>query len=216
MRSKRSRGGSCQQRDARNVAAVTDSDLDRPYAPRPVRHVILVIGILAASASVAVAHNTRYAWTTTKAQVVLEYEATIALPPSLKASLTEELEIQLAQFKLLALTAQDERKDWLAAGTYANYIMRFRQALAKVRAGLSIDTAECAGTGKVLSGKRYKHFRCAATSAVLEVPDVELRVLVEGALPEVVEGPIRRIGPLEAVFGVHVTGKARMLSQRAS
>ena len=84
-----------------------------------------------------------------------------------------------------------------------------------MNAGLSIDSAKCVGQGKALSGKRYKHFRCPTTSYVLEIPNVELKPGADPALPEVVEGPVRRIGPLEAAFTVHVTGKARMLSQRA-
>ena len=81
--------------------------------------------------------------------------------------------------------------------------------------GLSIDTVRCTGQGKALKGKRYKHFRCNATSYVLEIPTIELKPGVDPTLPEVVEGPRRLIGPLAAVFTVHVTGKARMLSQRA-
>ena len=82
--------------------------------------------------------------------------------------------------------------------------------------GLSIDGVTCVGTGKALSGKRYKHFRCSATSYVLEVPTAELGPRVDGALPDVTDGPTRRIGPFDAVFTLHVVGKTNLFQQRVS
>jgi len=179
--------------------------------------VILVsIGTLAASTAVALAHTTPYAWTVPKARVLLQEGTTIRLPEAERQALDAELEALLDQFRLLRLTAQADPNEWLLAGTYDNYVTRFQRAQSTVNAGLSIDSVLCVGTGKTLTGKRYKHFRCTATSYVLEIPNAELKPGADGALPEVLEGPVRRIGPLEAVFTVHVTGKARMLSQRAS
>ena len=177
---------------------------------------VIAMGVLATCSAVALAHNTPHSWTAAKAQVMLPETTTIALPQALRESLDAELEELLAKFRLLELTAQQERGDWLAAATYSNYVTRFRTAQDTVNGGLSIDAAKCVGTGKALSRKRYKHFRCTATSYILEVPSVELQPVVNGALPEVLEGPVRRFGPLEAVFTVHVTGKTRMLSQRAN
>jgi hypothetical protein len=64
------------------------------------------------------------------------------------------------------------------------------------------------------SRKRYKHFKCTATSYVLEVPAVEIGTGVNGALPAVIEGPMRRFGPYPAGFTLHVTGPTRFVSQR--
>jgi hypothetical protein len=171
---------------------------------------------LAASATVALAHNTPFAWTASKARVVLQEETTIALPESERVALDAELEAVLDKLRLLELTAGERPEDWLILATYTNLIKRFRKAQDNVNAGLSIDTLKCTGQGKVLKGKRFKHFRCDTTSYTLEIPNVEFKPGADPALPAVAEGPVRNIGPLAAVFSVHVMGKSRMLSQRAS
>ena len=96
----------------------------------------------------------------------------------------------------------------------------------QVNSGLSIDSAKCVGQGKALIGKftekpgpverRYKHFRCNASSYTLEIPSIELVPGTDPSMPEVAEGPRRIVGPFAAVFSVHVTGKSRMLAQRTS
>jgi hypothetical protein len=178
--------------------------------------IIIASAAALAGSAVALAHNTPYSWTASKARVLLQEGTNIALPEAQRQELNAELEAQLAKFRLLLLQAQERPEDWLFAQTYDNYIKkRFLPAQEKVLNGLSIDSVKCVGQGKALSGKRYKHFRCPATSYVLEIPTVELKYPPEGALPEVVEGPVRRIGPLPVVYTVHVTGKSRMLSQRA-
>ena len=165
-----------------------------------------------------------------KAQFILQDSTTIALPGTERAALDAEIVAWLKKFRPLLLTAQAaSEKDPLAirlAQTYDTYISRFTTARNTVNAGLSIDSAKCTGLGKALKGnfnekpgaieKRYKHFRCNATSYVLEIPNVELKPGADPALPEVVEGPRRLIGPLQAVFTVHVRGKTRMLAQRVS
>ena len=65
-----------------------------------------------------------------------------------------------------------------------------------------------------LAEKRYKHFRCNATSYVLEIPNIEFAPGPDPFVPEIVEASRRRIGPFEAVFSVHVTGKSRLVAQR--
>jgi hypothetical protein len=177
---------------------------------------VTAVVALTGSAAASQAHNTPFAWTASKARVVLQEEGAIAVPVAERQALDAELEAWLGKFRLLLLTAQSDPDDWLAAGTYDNYVKRFQKAQETLSAGLSIDTVTCAGQGKALKGKRYKHFRCSTTSYVLEIPNIELKPGADPALPEVVEGPARRIGPLTAVFTVHVMGKARMLSQRAS
>jgi hypothetical protein len=178
--------------------------------------VLLVsVGALVGSAAVALAHNTPSSWTVAKARVLLQDGTTITLPADQRAALDAELEAQLKKFNGLLLAAQDDPDQWRLAGTYKNYIDRFRKAQNNVNAGLSIDSIQCAGLGKALKGKRYKHFRCNATSYELEIPNIELQP-ADAVLPEAVDGPRRVIGPLEAVFTVHVTGKSRMLVQRNS
>jgi hypothetical protein len=177
---------------------------------------VLVSAVALGGSAVALAHNGPYSWTAAKAQVMLQEGTMIALPADQRAALEAELRGLLDQFRLLQLTAQERSEDWLAAATYDNYLKRFERAQASVSKGLSIDAAKCLGQGKALSGKRYKHFRCSVTSYVLEIPSVELKPGKNPSLPDVVEGPVRRIGPLAASFTVHVMGKSRMLSQRAS
>ena len=138
------------------------------------------------------------------------------MPSDQRAALDAELEDLLAKFRLLRLTAQERSEDWLYAATYDNYVKRFEKAQAGVNKGLSISSVSCVGQGKALKGKRYKHFKCVTTSYELEIPNVELKPGANPSLPEVVELPVRRIGPLDATFTLHVTGKSRMLSQRAS
>jgi len=177
--------------------------------------VLVSAGGLTGSA-VALAHSTPYAWTVPKARIMLQEGTTIGLPEAQRQELNAELETQLAKFRLLLLQAQERPEDWLYAQTYDNYIkQRFLPAQRKVMNGLSIDSVTCVGQGKALSGKRYRHFRCPATSYVLEIPSVELKYPAEGELPDVAEGQVRRIGPIQAIFGVHVTGKSRMVAQRA-
>lgn len=180
------------------------------------RRALLVISLLAASASIAPAHVTPYSWTAARANVMLPDAVTIALPADVKASLQAELTPLIERFRLLELIAQQERGDWLAAGTYANYVKRLRDARERVQKGLPLDTPRCAGSGRAVKGKRFTHFRCEATSYVLEVPTVELREGEVGALPQAIEGEIRRFGPYRAVFVLHVTGPGKLFARRLS
>jgi len=176
----------------------------------------MIVVLFALWAPVALAHNTKSAWTTAKANVMLPDVVKIALPPDLAQALEGEIGPLLAQLRQLELNAQQERNDWLAAGTYGNYVKRLGDAREKVQKGLSVDPATCVGTGTALKGNRYKHFRCSATSYVLEVPSIELKPGANGSLPEVVEGPIRRFGPFQATFTLHVTGPATCVCIRLS
>ncbi len=184
--------------------------------------IVVSLGALAASAAVALAHNTPYSWTVGKARVLLQEGTNISLPPDQRQALDAELEALLDEYRPLKLTALSEYEttqnpDYSRlAQTYASLIDRVEKAQTRINAGLSIDSVKCAGQGKALKGKRYKHFRCDATSYVQEIPSVELKPVAGLTVPEVVEGPRRLIGPLAAVFTVHVMGKSRMLSQRAS
>jgi hypothetical protein len=183
--------------------------------------IVISTAALAGSA-VALAHNTPYAWTVSRAQVMLQDSANIALPEAGRDALDAELTALINKFGPLQLTAQaeyarlDDPKYAELAQTYGTYIYRFKEARANLARGLSIDSVKCAGQGKALKGKHYKNFLCSATSYVLEIPNVELVPGFDPLLPEVVEGPRRVIGPLAASFKVHVMGKSRMVSQRVS
>lgn len=182
---------------------------------RPVAVILVFAGALAASASLAFAHTTPFTWTASKARVMLQEGTNIALPDDQRAALDSEIESWLRTFRPLLLTAQADPDQWRLAQTYDTYIGRFLKAQQIVNSGLSIDYLTCAGQGKALPGKKYKHFRCNAVSYVLEIPNIQLVPGADPSLPEVVEGPRKLVGPLTAAFTVHVTGKARMLSQRA-
>jgi len=192
---------------------------------------LVSVGALVASSAVALAHTTPYSWSVSKARVMLQEGTNISLPPDQRQALDAELAGWVAKFRPLLLTAQSgaqlgqDPTPGRLAQTYNSYIERLKRAQAQVNSGLSIESAKCVGQGKALVGKftekpgpvqkTYKHFRCNAASYTLEIPSIELVPGTDPSLPEVAEGPRRIIGPLAAVFTVHVTGKSRMLSQRA-
>jgi hypothetical protein len=193
--------------------------------------VLVSVGALVGSAAVALAHSTPYSWSVSKARVMLQEGTNISLPADQRQALDAELAAWVAKFRPLLLTAQagaelgTDPAPARLAQTYNGYIERLKKLQAQVNSGLSIDSAKCVGQGKAVIGnfaekpglvqKSYKHFRCNATSYTLEIPNIELVPGTDPSLPEVVEGPRRLIGPLAAAFTVHVTGKSRMLSQRA-
>ena len=192
---------------------------------------IIVVSLAAlAGSAVALAHNTPYSWSVSKARVMLQEGTNISLPSDQRRALEADLNALLDKFRPLKLTAQSSYESTQdpvysrLAQTYDTYIKRLELARKAIGMGLSIDSAKCVGQGKAVVGnfsekpglveKRYKHFRCSASSYVLEIPNVEFAPGPDPFVPEVVEGPRRLIGPLSAVFTVHVRGNSRMLSQR--
>ena len=113
--------------------------------------------------------------------MLLQEGTNISLPPDQRQALDAELEALLDEYRPLKLTALSEYEttqnpDYSRlAQTYASLIDRVEKAQTRINAGLSIDSVKCAGQGKALKGKRYKHFRCDATSYVQEIPSVELK-----------------------------------------
>jgi hypothetical protein len=194
----------------------------RDHMNRPIVVALVSAGALVASAAVALAHTTPYSWTVSKARVMLQEGTNINLPPDQRQALDAELEALLDKFRPLQLTAQSTYESTQNPDasrlnqTYGAYIDRLKKTLVQVNSGLSIENVKCIGQGKALIGKRYKHFRCNASSYVLEIPSIEFVPGADPFLPEIVEGPRRLIGPLAAVFSIHVTGKSRMLSQRTA
>jgi hypothetical protein len=202
----------------------------RGHMNRSIVVALVSVGALAASAAVALAHSTPYSWSVSKARVMLQEGTNISLPADQRKALDAELAAWVAKFRPLQLTAQaiyesTQNPDAQRLNqTYGGYIDRLKKTQVQVNSGLSIDTAKCVGQGKAVIGnfaekpglvqKSYKHFRCNATSYTLEIPNIELVPGADPSLPEVLEGSRRLIGPLAAIFTVHVTGKSRMLSQR--
>jgi hypothetical protein len=163
------------------------------------------LSLLAAAA--AEAHNGPWTWTATRAEQMVTAQASIHLPPAEGTSLATELRRQKGGY-LSAAMAASEVGDWLAAGMYNNVVSQLVRALDKVEHGLRIDDVQCTGIGRAVSG-RYKHFRCAAASGVIEIPTVA-SIDREGDREVVTQGPPRLVGPLNAIFEVHVRGKSKL------
>ena len=165
-----------------------------------------LVGVLLASTSIAQAHNTRWAWTESKAAKMVARDATIRLSASERASLMPELNDAVRLYSALVFAAQ-QVGDGKATATFQTLLGRYVRARDQVRSGLGIAAASCKGSGAALQGKRFKHFRCAASSAALEIPQTELDY-GDQELPTVIEGLPRIIGPLAADLDIHVAGKA--------
>jgi hypothetical protein len=170
--------------------------------------VIGFVGALLASTSIALAHNTPWAWTQPKAARMVRSDATVQLPPTEKAFLESELKQAVRLYCLLAIAAGEVGDSDAVFGELCrqNY-----HAIQKVRNGLGILAAVCKGSGRSTLANRFKHFRCSATSEKIEIRRVVLRPLEAGSqLPTAIDGPPRIIGPLEAQLDVHVTGRSSM------
>ena len=165
-----------------------------------------LIGMLLASTSIAQAHNTNLAWTEAKAAKMVASDATVKLAVAERASLTAELNGAVRLYGALVFAAE-QVGDRVAEARFQSLLGRYQRAREHARSGLPIDASACKGSGTAVQGKRFKHFRCSVTSAVLEIPQAELDY-GEQELPTVIEGSPRMIGPLEASLDVHVAGKA--------
>jgi len=136
---------------------------------------------------------------------------TANVPMRLSSAESSALEADLRRQRsayLRAAMAASEGGDWLAAGMYNNLVLEFTSAIAKVENGLGVDDVQCTGIGHAVNG-RYKHFRCPATSGVIEVPTVA-SIEREGDREIVTQGPPRLVGPLNAIFEVHVRGQSKL------
>jgi hypothetical protein len=171
-----------------------------------------LVGIVLASASTAVAHNTPWAWSPPRAAQMVIADAIVQLPAAERGALEAELGEARSKYLLAEMIATEEG-DWFAAGMYHNLVLRLTKALDKVQKGLSVDKARCTGVGRAAKG-RFKHFRCAVNSQFVEIPTVA-RIDREADRQIVVEGPPRIIGPLGASLDVHVAGKASIAYRQA-
>ncbi len=147
------------------------------------------------------------AWLVPKAERMLKSKVEVGLPVAEKALLEAELRKSVALFnglQMWALDAGDENAWW----TYGAYANRYEHALRVVDSGLRIEVANCAGSGRSLQPGRYGRFHCLATSEALSIPSATLEYSAGSALPTVIEGEARIVGPYFTQLKVRVTGKA--------
>lgn len=167
--------------------------------------VVASVSLLAAAA--AQADDGPWRWTRARAEQMVTARVPVHLPPAERATLEAELRGQRSTYVRATMAASDGG-DWLAAGMYNNLVIQLTAAIAKVEKGFGIDDVQCTGTGQAVN-RRYRHFYCAATSGVIEIPTVA-SIEREGDREIVTQGPPRLVGPLNAVFDVRVRGKTKL------
>jgi hypothetical protein len=162
--------------------------------------VALVVG--AGTATPSVVGKETAAWTESKAERFVRSDATVRLAPEVRAALEAELRPAVTLYRLLAIEASLSG-DVEASDAYYELWEMYSRALSKVRRGLTIDTADCTGSGAAAPGRRFSTFRCDVTSESLELPPAQL---AENREPTV-GAQLRNVGPIEAELEVRVTGK---------
>jgi hypothetical protein len=160
------------------------------------------IGVSAAAASQLAAP----AWTESKATRMVERDARLSLPSAEKGALADELQRSMDTFRALQMWAIDVGDDD-AFWTYHGYGNRFQSALASIRDGLRIADADCTGSGRPVGSSRFRQFSCLASSARLSIPSAKVESSSGAALPAVIEGESREVGPYLSQLRVRVTGK---------
>lgn len=163
---------------------------------------------------VALAHVGAPAWPVGKAERVVQRDAVVLMPAAERAALRVELLEVIPRFRTLENLVWDLGDTGLA-GRVHNYRYRYSTALKQVESGLGVAAARCRGTGPAASGRRFRHFVCAAVSELLEIPTVEVVYSEETALPVVVEREPRRFGPYEARLVVHTTARSSLAYRQA-
>ena len=115
-----------------------------------------LIGVLLASASIAQAHNTRWAWTESKAAKMVASNTTSGSP--LRRHRWPPAQRRRAVVRRCCLRrAAGGRQE--GAGDVPGCLARYDRARDQVRNGLGIAAAACKGSGAAMQGKRFKHFR---------------------------------------------------------
>jgi hypothetical protein len=169
---------------------------------------ICSIGVFAiAGASTAIAAD--FTLTESKAERMLVRQGTVHLAPADRASLERELRQGVARFRALEVAATDAG-NVEAWWTYNYAASRYFLALEKVRGGLDIKAAQCAGIGRSVERGHFKRFDCMVTSEIFRIPTTELGASGDDGLPTVVEREPRDIGPLLTQVRVRVTGKSKI------
>lgn len=174
---------------------------------------IFIIGLATTalvSTSIAIAHNTPWAWTEAAARKMVVRDATVRLPASERAALLAELNQAVRLFGALHFAAGQANES--APSDYLSYLARYVRARDQVQNGLTIGSAACKGSGAAVRGNRFKHFQCGVASKALEIPTTELDY-GDRELPIVIEGPPRVIQPLESQLSIHVRGRSSFVYQ---
>ncbi|MGH3078861.1 MAG: hypothetical protein ACRDPZ_11860 [Gaiellaceae bacterium] len=148
-------------------------------------------------------HRGAPAWTEAKAERAVLRDATVAVPPPLKAALRVELLALIPRYRMLEQLAW-QGGDHQSAGRIHNLRYRYSTALRKLEDGLRVTATDCAGAGRAVGDGRFRHFECSATSEPLEIPTADVVYGDDDALPAVTERDPRRYGPFQARLLVHV------------
>ncbi len=168
---------------------------------------LAIAAIVFASTSLALAHTRSWAWSEQKAEQIVAREAKVKLQRSERVKLENELLASARLYHGLALAASEMQVRDAPFGLIAS---SFSTALAAVRSGSRVNGADCRGSGKAASGRRFSRFSCMVTSRALEIPSVEL-VYSEGAeLPTVIDGSPRMLGPWKSRLDVRAIGRSAM------
>jgi hypothetical protein len=167
---------------------------------------VLLIASVSVSAGTAATGAKSITWTESKAERVVARDVQLRLDRATRVSLEEELQREVERFiglQTLAMEAGDDTAWW----SYFYRMMRYQDTLRVVRNGLRIDSVSCLGAGRV-GGARFRQFDCLVTSGTLRIPSTELQSADGTALPEVVDGESRELGPFSSQLRVRVTGSS--------
>lgn len=176
------------------------------------RHALVIsLGALVAGVAVSVAPAAGIgpAWTVPKAERILVRDATVQMPSTEKATLESELRRTVMLFRGLELGALELRDD-NAFWTYHNWANRYQNALESVQHGLRVSDASCAGAGRAIGPGKFQRFDCLVSSAILSIPSTELDGSSNEAMPAIVEGEARDVGPYFTQLRVRITGKSTL------
>jgi hypothetical protein len=181
---------------------------ERRNTMRRILVICLLAGVAAFGTSIAAAAQI-WTLTETKAERMLQRDATVRLPAADRLSLEEELQGEIRRFRALETLAIDTGNE-AAWWTYNSATSRYYLALVAVQFGLGIEGADCAGIGRKAAGGRFQRFDCLVTSEVLSIPQIEVAGLDGDGMPELLEAEPTHVGPLVTQVRVRVTGKSRI------
>lgn len=150
-------------------------------------------------------------WTPTKAERMVSRDTLLRPSQSDRADLEHELNRSMGLFAGLHVAALDEGNAE-AAARYGYLVARYSSALRKLRTGLAIEAARCAGAGTARQGQ-FARFHCQIRSEAFAVPSWTLIPGPDGEPLSVTEGLPRVIGPFHAQLLVRVTGTRTMTSR---
>ena len=112
-----------------------------------------LIGVLLASTSIAQAHNTRWAWTESKAAKMVARDATVKLAVGERASLTAELNDAVRLYGAPRLRRAAGGRQGGDGDVPVRPGPVSSRARDQVRSGLGIDAAACKGSGTAAAGQ---------------------------------------------------------------